>query len=249
MLQNLHIPRFPGLAARRVLTYTHGSMARILIVEDDGDLQHMLSIALTREKYEVHYAFNGKEGYEKILALQPDVLVLDLMLPVLNGVELIKLMGSNTLVRDIPIIVMTAHSDKFDMLEHSIKAQGVREYLRKPFEISSLKSQIKRMLTQYPRRPTTPSQVSKGVVRLDTQFRTLWINDRVIATLSPMKAQLLKALIDSAGPVKRDKILQTVWGKDGSPTALEKTIQRLRDDLGDEGHRIQTHPDGYELIG
>lgn len=224
-------------------------MAKILIIEDDGDLQQMLSLALNNEGYEVHYAFNGKEGYEKILALQPDCIVLDLMMPVLNGVEVIKLVSTNVAVRDIPIIVMTAHGDKADMLESSIRAQGVREYLRKPFELSEMKRLIKRMLVQYPRNVAPPSQTAKGVVRLDTSFRTVWIGDKRIATLSPTKAELLRALIEAKGAVKRDKLITAVWGKSGSPGALEKTIQRLRDDLGEEGRRIQTTADGYELIG
>lgn len=224
-------------------------MARILIIEDDGDLQHMLSVALNQEKYELHYAFNGREGYEKILALQPDVVLLDLMMPVLNGVEVIKLVITNTTVRDIPIIVMTAHSDKADMLESSIKAQGVREYVRKPFEIAHLKSLIKRMLIQYPRKSQAPSQVAKGVVRLDTQFRTVWINDKRVTTLSPTKADLLRVLLEAKGPVKRESLLKAVWGTGGKNSALEKTIQRLRDDFGDEGERIQTTGEGYELIG
>lgn len=225
-------------------------MARILIIEDDGDLQQMLSIAFNQEGYEVHYAFNGKEGYEKILAHQPDVICLDLMMPVLNGVEVIKLVTTNTLVRDIPIIVMTAHGDKADMLEHSIKAQGVREYLRKPFEIAELKGIVRRMLSQYPRKPAPPSQVAKGQVRLDVKLRTVWISDKMVATLSPTKAELLRALIESKSAVKREKLLQAVWAGEGSNSALEKTIQRLREDLGPtNGHRIQTTPDGYELIG
>jgi DNA-binding response OmpR family regulator len=224
-------------------------MARVLIIEDDGDLQHMLSIALNQEKYQVDYAFNGKEGYEKILSLQPDVVLLDLMMPVLNGVEVIKLVTTNTLVRDIPIIVMTAHGDKADMLESSIKAQGVREYLRKPFEIAEMKSMIRRMLTQYPRKAAAPVIVAKGVVRLDTKFRTVWINDKMIATLSPTKSSVLKLLLESKGPVKRDKLLSSVWGDEGSAAALEKTIQRLREDFGAEGQRIQTASEGYELIG
>jgi two-component system phosphate regulon response regulator PhoB len=224
-------------------------MARILIIEDDGDLQQMLSIAFNQESYEVHYAFNGKEGYEKILALQPDVILLDLMMPVLNGVEVIKLVTTNTLVRDIPIIVMTAHGDKADMLEHSIKAQGVREYVRKPFEISSIKSLVRRMLTQYPRKPAPPSQVAKGEVRLDTKMRTVWIADKMVATLSPTKAELLRVLIESRAGVKREKLLQSVWGGEATTSALEKTIQRLREDLGEAGQRIQTTSEGYELIG
>ncbi len=225
-------------------------MAKILIIEDDGDLQQMLSIAFNQEGYEVHYAFNGKEGYEKILALQPDVICLDLMMPVLNGVEVIKLVTTNTLVRDIPIIVMTAHGDKADMLEHSIKAQGVREYLRKPFEIAALKSIVRRMLTQYPRKPAPPSQVAKGEVRLDVKLRTVWIQDKMVATLSPTKSDVLRVLIEAKGGVKREKLLKDVWGADASAAALEKTIQRLREDLGPGNEkRIQTTPDGYELVG
>lgn len=225
-------------------------MAKLLIIEDDGDLQQMLSLAFNKEGYEVHYAFNGKEGYEKILSVQPDVVLLDLMMPVLNGVEVIKLVTTNTLTRDIPIIVMTAHGDKSDMLETSIKAQGVREYIRKPFEVASLKSMVRRLLGQYPRNSQPSVQVAKGEVRLDTKFRTVWISDKMTATLSPMKAQLLRVLIEAKGPVKREKLLQAVWGEDGSATALEKTVQRLREDLGPTGsQRLQTTTDGYELVG
>ena len=225
-------------------------MAKLLIIEDDGDLQQMLSIAFNREGYEVHYAFNGKEGYDKILAIQPDVILLDLMMPVLNGVEVIKLVTTNTSIRDIPIIVMTAHGDKADMLESSIKAQGVREYVRKPFEVAEVKGIVRRMMTQYPRKALPSSQVAKGEVRLDTKFRTVWISDKMVATLSPMKSELLRVLLEAKGPVKREKILQVVWGEDGSPAALEKTVQRLREDLGPTGsQRLQTTTDGYELVG
>lgn len=225
-------------------------MAKLLIIEDDGDLQQMLSIAFNREGYEVHYAFNGKEGYEKILAIQPDVILLDLMMPVLNGVEVIKLVTTNTSIKDIPIIVMTAHGDKADMLESSIKAQGVREYVRKPFEVAEVKGLVRRMLGQYPRKALPTAQVAKGEVRLDTKFRTVWISDKMVATLSPMKAELLKILLEAKGPVKRDKLLQAVWGSEGSPAALEKTVQRLREDLGPGGsQRLQTTTDGYELVG
>jgi DNA-binding response OmpR family regulator len=224
-------------------------MAKLLIIEDDGDLQQVLSIAFNREGHEMHYAFNGKEGYNKMLALQPDVVLLDLMLPILNGVEVIKLATTNTSLMDIPIIVMTAHGDKADMLEHSIKAQGVRAYVKKPFELSEIRSLVRRMLSQYPRRPTTVAEVAKGEVRLDIKFRTVWVKDRMVATLSPMKASVLQVLLQSKGPVKREKILQAVWSDSSSVAALEKTIQRLREDLGDEGRRLQTTSEGYEIIG
>lgn len=223
-------------------------MSRILIIEDDGELQQLLSIALNQDGYEVHYAFNGKEGYDKVLQLQPDLVVLDLMMPVLNGVEVIRLVTANTLVKDIPIVVMTAHGDRTEMLESSIKAQGVRAYLRKPFEIPEFKSTVRRMLAQYPRKPVTNQQVAKGAVRLDTGLRTVWIEDRLVATLTPVKANLLRLLIDAKGPVRRDKLLVALRDG-GTAAALEKAVSRLREDLGEDGRRIQTCPDGYELIG
>lgn len=224
-------------------------MAKLLIIEDDGDLQQVLSVAFNRAGYELHYAFNGKEGYDKMIALQPDVVLLDLMMPILNGIEVIKLAATNTSLKDIPIIVMTGHGDKEAMLEHSIKAQGVRAYLKKPFELKEMTALVKRMLAQYPRNPMTASEVAKGAVRLDVKFRTVWVNDRMLATLSPMKASVLQILLGSKGPVKREKLLQAVWGEEGSVPALEKTIQRLREDLGDEGRRLQTTAEGYEIVG
>lgn len=224
-------------------------MAKLLIIEDDGDLQQILSAVFNREGYELHYAFNGKEGYDKMLALQPDVVLLDLMMPILNGVEVIKLASTNTSLKDIPIIVMTGHGDQADMLEHSMKAQGVRAYLRKPFELAEVRSLVRKMLTQYPRSPVTTAEVAKGEVRLDVKFRTVWIKDRMVATLSPMKAAVLQALLQSKGPVKREKLLQSVWGAEGNVPALEKTIQRLREDLGAEGRRLQTTSEGYEIVG
>ncbi|MBI4061677.1 MAG: response regulator transcription factor [Elusimicrobia bacterium] len=224
-------------------------MAKLLIIEDDGDLQQVLSVVFNRQGYELHYAFNGKEGYDKMLSVQPDIVLLDLMLPVLNGVEVLKLAITNTTLKDIPIIVMTAHGDKADMLEHSIKAQGVRAYLKKPFEIAEIRSLVRRLLTQYPRNPVTASQVAKGEVRLDIKFRTVWVSDRMVATVSPMKARVLELLLSAKGPVKREKLLQAVWSDSRSVHALEKLIQRLREDLGAEERRLQTTSEGYELIG
>lgn len=225
-------------------------MARLLIVEDNGDLQAMLSVIFNREGYDVHYAFNGQEGYEKILALQPDVILLDLMMPVLDGFEVLKLVAANTAVRDIPIIVMTAHGDRPEKLEQTLRDQGVREYVRKPFENAQIKGAVRRLLTQYPRRPPEVSQVSKGRLRLDVKLRTVWLDDRHLATLPPTRADVLRVLLQAPGPVAKEKLLKDVWGEDGSLAALEKTISRLREDLGaDAADRLQTTGDGYELIG
>lgn len=234
-----------------MITTLDWSMARILLIEDDADLLQLLSHALFRNGFEVHHAFNGKEGYDKILSLHPDLVVLDLMLPLLPGTDLIKMVTDNVMIRDIPIIVMTAYSDQADMLERSVKLQGAREYIKKPFHMKDMVSLIRRTLKQFPsKKEDLPQQVSKGVARLDPRFRTLWINDQNVATLSPKEAQVLTILLEAKGSVKRDQIIAKVWGDSGNDNILYKTIQRLRTHLGaQESKRIQTLPEGYEFIG
>ncbi|MBI4345826.1 MAG: response regulator transcription factor, partial [Elusimicrobia bacterium] len=160
-------------------------MARILSIEDDADLQHLIGLTLHSNGFEVQYAFNGKEGYEKILSMHPDLILLDLMLPGMNGIEILKAVKSNKEVRDLPIIVITAYGDDVSMLEHSVKALGAVEYLRKPIEMSVLVSHIRRALAASPKLEAPPEEIRRGVIRADPRFRTLFINDRLVATLPP----------------------------------------------------------------
>lgn len=226
-------------------------MARILIIEDDGDLVQLLSLALFKSGYEAHYAFNGKEGYDKVLTLHPDLIVMDLRMPVMAGTDVLKLLTHNVQTRDIPVIVMTAYGDEANLLELSIKAQGARAYIRKPFQLKELVALVRRTLKESPpgESAAQPS-VAKGAVRLDPRFRTLWINDQRVATLSEKRCELIRLLLEAKGPVKRAVLLDKVWGESGTQSGLEKTIQRLREDLGPENApRLQTRPDGYELLG
>ncbi|MBI5622318.1 MAG: response regulator transcription factor [Elusimicrobia bacterium] len=225
-------------------------MARVLIVEDDGALMELMSLAFFKEGYEAHYAFNGQEGYEKILSLHPDLVILDLMLPVLNGVDVLRKMTAHPVARRIPVIVVTGYGDKPGMLEETIKAHGAVEYLRKPFELRELIGLAARTLAKVPKLTAAAESVEKGAVRLDVRYRTVWIGDKLAATLSPQKAAVLRLLIEAQGPVAKSKILLAVWGPTGRIAALEKTIQRLREDLGPaEGKRLQTAADAYELVG
>lgn len=234
-------------AAGRAIKYW-ASMARILIIEDNADLVHVLSLALYQAGYEVHYAFNGQEGYDKILALQPDLVVLDLMLPMLSGTEILQKVSQNTLLRHIPVVVMTAYGDKSRVLENSVRAQGACEYLSKPFHARELLSIIRRTLQEAPVQ-APPEHLAKGTVRLDPRLRTVWINDKRVATLAPKRAELLKILMQAKGPVKRDRLVSALWDGSGNANLLEKTVQRLREDLGAEAYRLKTCSDGYELVG
>lgn len=229
-------------------------MARLLSIEDDETVQHLIGSALFREGYEVHYAWNGLEGYEKVLSLKPDLILLDLMLPMMNGVELLKKLKENKAVLDIPVVIVTGFGDEANLLGSSVRALGAADYLRKPIRIEELLGCVKKILLQFQRPKSKagagPQELRKGVIRADPKFRTVWINDRLAATLSFKEFALLRCLIKSPGPVSNGTLLRGLGYRPRQTNALKQAIHRLRGCLGArEGRRIQMTPKGYELIG
>lgn len=229
-------------------------MARLLSIEDDEDEQHLIGQALFRAGYEVHYAWNGREGYEKILSLDPDLILLDLMLPMMNGVELLKKLQQNAAFRNTPIIIITAFGDEANLLGQSVQALGAADYLRKPIQIHELLQCVKKILLEFQRpksKTAAPSQeLQKGSIRADPKFRTVWIDDRLIVTLPHKEFGLLRCLIKSPGPASNEDLLRDLGYQHRQFDALKQTIHRLRKYLGpSESRRIQTTPQGYELVG
>jgi DNA-binding response OmpR family regulator len=225
-------------------------MARILSVEDDGEFQQLMGLFLRRAGYDVHYAFSGQEGYEKALTLRPDLILLDMMLPVLTGPEVIKRLKERPETRDIPIIVMTAYHKNAEFLEKAIKPMGVLEYLRKPVDFDELRSLLCRVLASGPAAPQPQADtIRSGAVRLEPATRSVWVDDVLVASLSAKPFDLLSELARAGRPVSRKQLLARVWEGGGSESSLEKTIERLRRALGPEGARIRTTQDGYELAG
>jgi DNA-binding response OmpR family regulator len=221
-------------------------MPRILSVEDDPDFQHLISYALRNQGFEVHYAFTGSEGHEKALSLNPDLILLDMMLPGLNGAEVVKLLMKNKATRDIPVIVLTAYPAEVSFFESEIKALGVVEYLRKPVQIAELVKVIKRLLSA--RAPKPPFSVwTRGVFRLVSETKSVWVGGTMVANLAPKRFEVLFHLLQTDGEVPWTELVQKIWGRDGTKNDLEKTVQRLRGDLGREGYRVSTTRNGYKL--
>lgn len=233
-------------------------MSRILSIEDDHQLQFLVGTALFREGLEVHYAFNGQEGYEKILSLNPDLILLDLMIPVMNGIELLKKIKSNKATADIAVIIVTAygdHNNGVNLMETSVKALGAVEYLRKPFSIADLISKVKNTLEKFPRTNNETAstiadgELRKGVIRADPRTRCVWIKDRLVATLPRKRFELLNRLMEKSGPVSKEALLKELGYDNSQINTLEKNLQRLREDFGTEEFRIKTSTSGYELGG
>ena len=229
-------------------------MSRILCIEDDEHIQHMVGQVLYRHGYELHYAWNGREGYEKALALDPDLILLDLMLPVMNGVQFLKALSRHDEARDIPVIVATAYGDEAGMLKCSIEALGAAYYLRKPIDMEELVRSVRRVLAAFPRSrpgrpPQPPPRVRKGALSADPKLRTVWVDDRLVATLVRKEFAVLECLMRRPGPLSREALLSDLGYKAGQVNTLAQTVHRLRRDLGPEGNRISTTPKGYEVLG
>lgn len=221
-------------------------MARILSVEDDPDFQHLISLALRNQGFEVHYAFTGPEGHEKALSLNPDLILLDMMLPGLNGHEVIKLLKKNKETKDIPIIVLTAFSAEANVFQSEIMALGVIEFLRKPVQLDALIKAMRRLLGARKAKP--PFTVWKrGAIRIVSESKSVWIGGTMVANLAPKRFEVLFHLLQSDGEVAWEDLVQKIWGRDGTKNDLEKTVQRLREDLGPEGYRLSTTRGGYQL--
>ena len=221
-------------------------MARILSIEDDPDFQHLISYALRNQGFEVHYAFTGPEGHEKALSLNPDLILLDMMLPGLNGPEVAKLLKKNKATRDIPIVVLTAYPADVNFFESEIKALGAVEYLRKPVRLDELVKTIKRLLSSRATK-APPSVWQRGVFRIMSETKSVWIGGTLVASLAPKRFEVLYHLLQSEGEMSSAELVLKIWGRDGTKNDLEKTVQRLREDLGKDGCRLSTTRNGYHL--
>lgn len=121
-------------------------MPRILSVEDDPDFQHLIKTALNQEGFEMQCAYDGPQGRDMALASAPDLILMDMMLPGLSGLELIKLLKENEATRRVPIIVLTAFPAVDDFFENEVKSHGAAMYMRKPVHFDTLAKVIRRIL-------------------------------------------------------------------------------------------------------
>jgi DNA-binding response OmpR family regulator len=128
-------------------------MATVLIVDDDPDLQGLWALVLSREGHTVHQAETGHDGYDETVALLPDIVLLDLMLPGMNGLEVLKRLKLNPDTRDIPVAVMTAFPDEAAFVESSVRGLGAVEYLRKPIRVREMVAAVNTILLSRGRLP------------------------------------------------------------------------------------------------
>lgn len=208
---------------------------RVLIVEDEVDLLPPLVFALTREGFEVVSATNGTEGLSLARSANPDVLLLDWMLPDLSGTEVCRALRRDPQTEGLPIIMLTARSEEIDRVVGF--EVGVDDYVTKPFSTRELALRIRAVL-----RRSSAGRIEVGPLRLDPREQLAEV-DGVALALTPSEFRLVLQLASSPGRVfSREALIDTVWEQQGTPAstrAVDSVIKRLRKKLGAHQGRIE----------
>jgi len=223
--------------------------ATILIVEDDRSLREGLAMNLRLHGYEVETAVDGEVGMQKAFDLQPDLIVLDLMLPGWSGFDILEELRKRG--RDLPVLILSARGATADKVEGL--GLGADDYLTKPFDLPELLARVGRMLARQRSRDETQAELAFGPVRIDRVARLVRVGGKPVE-LSAKEFDLLCLLAASPGQVfTRETILKQVWGWDyeGTARTVDNFVASLRKKL--EGSRrapkhIRTVPKvGYKL--
>jgi DNA-binding response OmpR family regulator len=205
------------------------SMTSVLLAEDDPSISEPLARALRREGYEVGVSADGPSTLEAARAGGVDLILLDIGLPKLDGLEVCRQIRSSG--HAIPVLILTARADEVDTVI-GLDA-GADDYVTKPFRLAELLARVRALL----RRGATESRVVQGV-RVDADARRAWLGEDEI-DLTSKEFDLLSLLVAEAGKVvTREQIMRQVWDSKwwGSTKTLDMHVSWLRRKLGDDAH-------------
>jgi DNA-binding response OmpR family regulator len=223
--------------------------SRVLVVEDEPDIRDLLVFHLTREGYQVATTGNGLDALREVTAGRPDLLVLDLMLPGLDGLEVCRRLRKDAATAALPIIMLTAKGDEVDRVVGL--ELGADDYIVKPFSPKEVLARVRAVLRRTQPRPGGVA-LEVGTLALDPATYTVTVGGTP-AALTPKEFDLLRALLEARGRVLgREFLLERVWGYARANEIESRTVdvhvRRLRAKLGAEGRRILTVKNvGYRL--
>jgi two-component system, OmpR family, phosphate regulon response regulator PhoB len=221
----------------------------VLIIEDEPDIRDLLAFHLEREGYAVTKAGNGAEGLRLARAASPDLILLDLMLPEMDGFEVCRRLRQDPATQGVPLVMLTARGDEVDRVLGL--ELGADDYVVKPFSPREVVARVRAVLRRSrPAASTTP--VIVGPLQIDAAAHTVSV-DGVPVNLTRREFDLLRALVEARGRVlSREFLLEHVWGYTAAGEIESRTVdvhvRRLRQKLGPAGPRIGTVTGvGYRL--
>ncbi|NOZ28599.1 MAG: response regulator transcription factor [Chloroflexi bacterium] len=212
-------------------------MANILVVDDDVRVCKMIEAVLKGQGHFVVTANNGTDGLEQATKLLPDLLILDVMMPDLNGFEVCRRLRSSARLSDVPVMFLTGRGMVDDRIE-GFEA-GADDYLVKPFDLREMELRVEALLRRSGNgkkngNGATPKQLEAGGMRLDMTKYQVEVNGRTVQ-LTPVEFELLHYLMSRAGEVvSAEKLLQEVWRYypgTGDPTVVRMQIMNLRNKI------------------
>jgi len=228
------------------------NMKRILVVEDDASILRGLRDALVHESFEVLTAANGEQGYLLIIRERPDIVILDVMLPKMNGFELCRKVRAEG--RMVPILILTARGEEADRVKGL--DLGADDYLSKPFSLPELIARVRALLRRIPQPAGASDQevLVLGDVTIDFQkFEA--VKGGIPLGMSRKEFGILRHLMSKAGDVvTRDELLNAVWGYDRFPTTrtVDNNVALIRSKIETDPAQprflITVHGVGYKLL-
>lgn len=216
---------------------------RILAVEDDRDISELIRYNLEREGYEVSAVFDGSQAVDYALRIKPDLVLLDLMLPGMDGLDICRQLKSHENLKDIPVIMLTAKSEEADVIVGL--QMGAEDYITKPFSPKVLVARVKVLMRRLNRGDAASSaqnQREYGPLAIDLPKHKVAYHSKVVP-LTAIEFDILEFLSRSPGRVyTREQILDNVWkeGKFIIDRAVDVHIRGLRKKLGKAQDYVET---------
>jgi two-component system phosphate regulon response regulator PhoB len=226
--------------------------ATILVIEDDPDIRELLSFSLSKEGWTILLASDGEEGLALLRSTNPDCVVLDIMLPGMDGLEILRALKADGARKRLPVIMATAKGEESDIVAGL--ELGAEDYVVKPFSPKVLAARIRSALRRVASRSTMDSgaeaSFAKGDMRLDVARHELRVKERKV-DLSATEFAIMEFFLRNPGWVfSRSQIIDAVKGRDYPVTdrAVDVQILSLRRKLGEAGEEIETvRGVGYRL--
>ena len=215
-------------------------MATIFIVEDDTNIREIERYALKNSGYEVEEFESGAALFARLEKVIPALILLDIMLPNEDGLDILGKLRANKLTAKIPIIMVTAKTSELDKVKGL--DMGADDYVTKPFGIMELISRVKALLRRTQSSAQEESKLVHGDILLDNDKHAVFLKEKP-CELTYKEFELLKYLMVNKGIVlSRDKIMDQVWGfeYEGESRTVDMHIKTLRQKLGDYGSCIKT---------
>ena len=213
---------------------------KVFIVEDEPDLRDTLKYNLENEGFSVKAFSNGEDFLSSVDKNKPSLVILDLMLPGVSGLDVCRELRSNNNYHGIGIVMLTAKSEEIDRIVGF--ELGADDYVTKPFSVRELILRVKVILKKRTDDGVNEQLLEFGPILMNLDAHEVSINEKVV-NLTALEFKLLKHLLKRKGRVQtRDQLLGDVWGYSSEVTTrtVDTHIKRLREKLGEPGNLIQT---------